>query len=290
MPHPLARTAAFLVAAGLLVAGCSSGPDESASTGASGQQRVTVVVDAYPTAYAAQQIGGDAVDVVLLTEPGVEPHDLELSASQVRQIADADLVAYIPGLVPAVQDAARQEAADRSVDVTTGIQLRPNDPHVWLDPRNVARMGTAIADALTAHGLGAAWATSELTSSTTALDDEFRTALTPCRVRMLVVSHSAFGYLADAYDFQQESIAGPSPEGEPSPEHLAELTRLMNQNGVTTVYFEPLASAESAQALAAETGARTAVLDPIEGSTDGRTYPELMRANLKALTEGQECV
>ena len=73
-----------------------------------------------PPPMPPQQIGGDRVDVVLLTKPGVEPHDLELSADQVRQIADADLVAYIPGLVPAVQDAAKQEAPDRSVDVTIG--------------------------------------------------------------------------------------------------------------------------------------------------------------------------
>lgn len=274
----------------LLLSACSADDAGSAtSPAANGAGRITVVTDVYPTAYAAAQIGGEAVDVVLLTQPGVEPHDLELSADQVRQIADADLVAYIPGLVPAVQDAAQHEAADRAVDVTSKIRLRPDDPHVWLDPRNVSLMGQTIAEALTARQLGSTWASAELDAAMATLDTEFRTALTPCRVRTLVVSHAAFGYLADAYDFEQAAIAGLSPEAEPSPAHLAELTRLVTEKGVTTVYIEPLAPPDAGQALASEAGVRTAVLDPVEGSTDGRSYPELMRANLSALTAGQEC-
>ena len=102
-----------------------------------GDGRPTVVAAFYPLAYAAEQIGGDAIDVIDLTPAGAEPHDLELSPQQVAQIAEADLVLYIPGFQPAVDEAVAQQAGDRAVDVTQGIDMIPGDPHVWLDPLNM---------------------------------------------------------------------------------------------------------------------------------------------------------
>jgi len=295
------------VVAGLvLLAACSAGSD-TGSPPASGQaspgaaDRITIVTDVYPSTFAAEQVGGDRVEVVQLTSPGVEPHDLELSPAQIRQIAQADLVAYVPGLIPAVDAAVEQEAADRAVDLTTGITrlsgdghsddggpARP-DPHVWMDPRNMAAMGRAVADGLERRGLGSDWASERLDASMASLDEQFRTELASCRVRPLVVSHEAFGYLAAAYGFEQHGISGLSPEAEPSPAKMAEIAALVRDEGVRTIYFEALASPESAKAIAAETGAATAMLDPIEGSTDGLPYDQLMRRNLATLATGQVC-
>jgi zinc transport system substrate-binding protein len=269
-----------LVLAGLT--GCG-GSGDGAEPG-----RITIVADAYPTAYAAEQVVGDDVDVLLLTQPGVEPHDLELTAEQVRQVADADLVAYIPGLVPAVAQAAQAEAPDRIVDMTAGIDLREGDPHIWLDPMNMATMGRTIAAAVTDKGLAEA-DDSTLKTAMTALDKDYRERLAACQVRTLIVAHAAFGYLTDAYGFTEEGISGNSPEAEPSPARLKELTGMIRSEGITTIYTEPLATPAAADTLASETGAATAVLDPIEGATGGLTYEQLMRANLNALYAGQDC-
>lgn len=290
--RPTPRHGLALLAATALLAACGQAqPEASGST-----DRVTIVADVYPTAFAASAIGGDAVEVVLLTQPGVEPHDLELTPEQVRQIADADLVAHVPGLIPAVAEAAAAEAPDRTVDVTAGIVRATSsdgspsgDPHVWLDPRSMTAMGDAIARALSEHDLGSGWDTAGLAGQMEALDADYHEALGQCRIRPLVVTHEAFGYLADAYGFEQHALSGMSPEAEPSPARLADIARLVREQGVTTVYHEALVSPEAAEALARETGARTAVLDPIEGSTDGRSYPDLMRANLEALVAGQDC-
>lgn len=264
------------------LAGCSSN-DSGLEPG-----RTTVVVDAYPTAYAAEQVLGDDIAVVTLTKPGVEPHDLELTAEQVRQVADADVVAYIPGLAPAVEQAAKREAGDRSVNVAAGVDLRPGDPHIWLNPLNMATMGENIAQAVTDQGLadvtGAA-----LTEQMTDLDESFRTQLRPCRIRTFIVSHAAFGYLGDAYGLTQQGVAGNSPEAEPSPARLKELSALIRAQGITTLYTEPLAPPAAVDVLAAETGTTTAVLDPVESATGGLTYLQLMRANLKNLHDGQDC-
>jgi zinc transport system substrate-binding protein len=150
-------------------------------------------------------------------------------------------------------------------------------------------MGRTIAAALTARGLGTQWDTAGLDAAMAALDEEFRAGLAACTVKPLVVSHAAFGYLADAYGFEQHGIAGLSPDAEPSPNKLAELSALVRDEGVTTVYFESLASPDAAQAIAAETGVRTAMLDPIEGNTDDQGYEAIMRANLAAIEQGQGC-
>ena len=284
---PVRRATVLAVASlGLALAGCG---------GSSATDRPTVVAAFYPLAYAAEQVGGDAIDVIDLTPAGVEPHDLELTAQQVAQIAEADLVLYIPGFQPAVDEAVAQQAGDRALNVTQGIDMIPGDPHVWLDPANMtiigkdiaARLGASFPDLASASEAGA----SRLADSMSALNDEWTAGTAPCRIRDLVVSHEAFGYLATAYGFAQVGIAGLSPEAEPSPARLAEVTALVRDKGITTIYYETLVDPKVAETIAAETGATTAVLDPLEGLPEGSTgdYVTVMQDNLAQVRAGQDC-
>ena len=73
---------------------------------------------------------------------------------------------------------------------------------------------------------------------------------------------------------------------------LRDLAAHVRQHGVSTIYSETLVSPALAETLGRETGARVAVLDPLEGITDasaGEDYLEVMRANLATLRAGQEC-
>ena len=284
---PVRRVTVLAVAAlGLALAACG---------GSSATDRPTVVAAFYPLAYAAEQVGGDAIDVIDLTPAGVEPHDLELTAQQVAQIAEADLVLYIPGFQPAVDEAVAQQAGDRALNVTQGIDMIPGDPHVWLDPANMTIIGNDIAARLSASfpdlaGVSDAGA-SRLAESMSALNDEWTAGTATCRIRDLVVSHEAFGYLAAAYGFAQVGIAGLSPEAEPSPARLAEVTALVRERGITTIYYETLVDPKVAETIAAETGATTAVLDPLEGLPEGYAgdYVSVMQDNLAQVRAGQDC-
>jgi zinc transport system substrate-binding protein len=109
------------------------------------------------------------------------------------------------------------------------------------------------------------------------------------------VSHAAFAYLARRYRLEQlpiiESLA---PDVEPTLAALAALTRHARRVGVTHVFFETLVSAKVADTLAREVGAKTLVLDPIEGLTreqpqHGAGYIELMDANLANLRTALGC-
>jgi zinc transport system substrate-binding protein len=66
----------------------------------------------------------------------------------------------------------------------------------------------------------------------------------------------------------------------------------VQEEGITTVFTETLASPALARTLADEVGVRTAVLDPIEGLTEATAdedYFSLMTANLAALRRANGC-
>jgi zinc transport system substrate-binding protein len=294
-----------LAACAVLLAACSSTPAGAPTPSGSGPR---VVAAFYPLAYAAEQVAGDAARVELLTPPGVEPHDLELSAAQVAQIAEADLVLYVPGFQPAVDEAVAQQAADRAVDVTRGLATLSGahedgadhggeavDPHVWLDPANMALIGQTVADRLGAlapqDAPRFAQGASALAGRMQALTDEYGQSLANCRTRKLVVSHEAFAYLAKAFGLEQVGISGLSPDAEPSPARLREVADLVRANGVTTIYSETLVDPRVAETIAGETGASVAVLDPLEGLQPDSTesYETVMQRNLSTLVDGQGC-
>jgi zinc transport system substrate-binding protein len=260
-----------------------------AAAGGSGRERV--VASFYPLAYAAEQIGGPTVDVENLTPPGAEPHDLEVSPQDVADLRSADLVLLLgSGFQPQLEDAAGNgDRVLRLLD-TPGLDVHPNDdPHVWLDPVRYAHVAARIGEAL-----GRPAAAARLDQRLDDLDDEFRTGLAHCQRHEIVTSHEAFGYLAERYGLEQLAITGLSPEAEPEPRKLQDVVDLVRQRSITTIYFETLVSPRIAETVADETGAKTAVLDPIEGLTEDEAaqdddYFTLMRKNLAALREGLGC-
>ena len=261
----------------------------SAAGDASGKE--SVVASFYPLAYAAEQVGGASVAVRNLTPPGSEPHDLEVSPKTVAEIRDADLVLLLGrDFQPQLEEAAGEgDNVLRLLD-TPGLAVHPNeDPHVWLDPLRYAKIVGRIGEAL-----GNEAAAERLADRLRALDDEFRRGLSTCERQDTVTSHEAFGYLAERYGLRQIAITGLSPEAEPEPGKLQEVVDLVRERGVTTIYFETLVSPRIAETVARETGAETAVLNPIEGLTEddvaqGDDYFSLMRENLRTLQRGLGC-
>lgn len=261
------------------------------STASPGDGTVRVVGASFPIAEAAERIGGDRVIVVDLTPPGGEPHDLEPTPEQIQAVAEADVVFWIGGgFQPAVERLATRRSSG-SVNLVSG-----NDPHVWLDPVAWRDAAGEIAESLSeADPAGAASYAANATAyraELSAIDADYRAGLRDCASRVLVTAHRAFGALAARYGLELHAIAGLSPEGEPSPARLAELRRLVRERGVTTIFTEPLAPARIAGALARETGAAVATLDPIESreaTGRPRTFLALMLENLAAIRKALRC-
>lgn len=300
-----------VAASSLLLAACTS------STSSDSGADLEVSAAFYPLAYVAQTVGGDHVKVTSLAGPGVEPHDLELSPAAVRDLGDSDVVLFIGEFQAAVDDAISTTGA-HSFDAASVVNLHEaheeeghdeeageeghddeghdhgsKDPHFWLEPALLATYAEAVGEEFAS--LDAANAADyrahakELAASLNSLDEEFVTGLATCERRDIVTSHEAFGYLAEAYDLTQVGLAGLDPEAEPSPARLREVKDLIEQTGATTVFTEALVSPKVAEALAADAGAQTAVLDPIESVADGDDYIKVMTRNLEALRTALAC-
>ncbi len=365
MTHsPRLRSRPLALAA--LVAVGATGLAACGSASAEGGDGLQVVVGAYPLQFVAERVGGDAVDVVNLTPPGAEPHDLELAPRDVGRVVDADLVLVVPGLQPALDDAAAERDPAGVVDLTADVALLAagesedgehahedgehahedgehahedgehaheegegaheegaseegaheegaseegaseedheghdhgaEDPHFWLDPTRLADAADSLAATLAERSPEQADGFTERADALRAdleeLDGRFADGLAQCTSRELVTAHTAFAYLADRYDLHQVGVTGISPEQEPTPGQLTSVTEFVREHGVTTIFTETLVSPEVAEVVAAETGAGTAVLDPIEGLNDdsaGEDYLQVMDANLESLRTGLGC-
>ncbi len=269
----------------------------------------TVVASFYPLYFIAERVAGRYNHVVDLTPPGVEPHEYELSVRQVAEIDNARVGFYERGVAPSVDQAMDNDSPDHRLDVTDVVHLAApvsgsgvestsddRDPHFWQDPSLMAEAATAFADTMAkadpAHAAYYRTQGRRLAGDLHRLDTAYADTLATCRIRTVVVSHDAFEYAARRYHLDVVPIAGIEPDAEPSFQRLHDLANLIRDRGVTTVFFETLASPQLAESLAGDVGVRTAVLDPIEGLTSAdpdATYLTLMRQNLAALAKAGDC-
>jgi zinc transport system substrate-binding protein len=291
----------------LLAAGCGGGTPATDSAGRS-SGRLSIVTAFYPFAFVAERVAGDHAAVSSLTQPGAEPHDLELTPRQVGSLSTADLVVYEKSFQPAVDQAVDQSGAVSVLDTATVVPLEPLDtppeghegggldPHVWLDPTNVARIATEVSGRLVdldpVHAADYQANARRLAGELAAVDAEFRSGLAHCTRTDVITTHAAFGYLARRYGLTQIGITGISPDAEPSPARVAKVQREAADHGVTTIFYETLVSPAVARSIAGDLGLSTDVLDPVEGITAesrGQDYLAVMRSNLTALEKANGC-
>lgn len=305
-----------LAVSALTLAGCGN-------AGTADAEGVQVLASIYPLAYVATQVGGDLVTVSTATPAGTDPHSVELSPRQLRDIGEADLVVYLGGFQTAVDEAVDERAPEHALDVATVADLRPLpdgaadghsdedehaeedehadedehgglDPHFWLDPERLTAVARTVAETLAQVDPDNADTyranADALAEDLAALDTELATGLGSCESDVVVTSHAAFGYLADRYDLRQVSVSGIDPEGEPSPARIREVREAIGDLGVTAVFTEPLADPAVAATLAEDLGVEVLQLDPLDShDEDGPDYREVMAANLKALRTGLGC-
>ena len=167
------------------------------------------------------------------------------------------------------------------------------DPHFWLDPDRMIKVAEALEasfakiDPANANDYKAGL--DKLKTALTNLDTQYSTGLSTCQRTTFVTSHAAFGYMADRYKLTQTSISGIDPETEPSPAELANIKSVVQSTGTTTIFTEELVSPTTAQAIAAETGAGTDVLSPLESKPESGDYTDAMTTNLDRLKVALAC-
>lgn len=310
--------------AAVMLAGCSKKPDDSASTGAGSTgsstasstststsadttaqaaegKKLKVMTSFYPVYDFAVKIGGDKADVTNMVPAGMEPHDWEPAATDIKNLEQADLFVYSGA---DMEDWTQKVLASLenkklvSVEASDGIKLRKGhsegtyDPHVWLYPLNAKKEMENIKDAyIKADPANKDYYENNYKTYAEKfdqLDKEYKDTLAALPHKDIVVSHEAFGYLCDAYGLTQMGIEGLTPDSEPDPARMADIIDFVKKNNVKVIFFEELASPKVAKAVSSDTGASVAVLNPLEGLTDaeissGQDYFSVMESNLKQL-------
>ena len=294
-----------IIGVGVFMSGCGAAEQaDTSSDNSHTEETIKVVTTFYPMYDFTKNVAQDLAEVSLLLPAGTEVHDFEPSAKDVAEIQEAAVFIYnseeMETWVPSVLDTIDSTEV-LVIDASEGITLIENeaveehndsdhehaehthdhdeegqeehshaiDPHIWLDhvlaqeEVNTIKEGLIEADPENEEGYEVN--ADAYNQKLEALDQAYRGAFQEAENRTFVTQHAAFAYLAQQYDLNQVSIAGLSSEEEPSPAKLAELSELVDQEGMEYIYFEDNSSSKIAEALASEVGVELALLSPLEG-------------------------
>ena len=316
------KLSAVLLATSFALAGCTGGKTANTTEKKDGG-KIKVYASFYPMYDFAKKIGGDKVEVTNLVPAGTEPHDWEPSAKDLAKISESDILVYsgagMESWIDKVDQATKGSKLVK-VEASKGIDLIKSehhhdhedakekdhedaheehdhgeyDPHVRLAPQNAKIQMKNIKDALVkADPNNKDYYEKNFETYSKKIDDldsKFSTSLKNTKSKNIVVSHEAFGYLCKAYGIKQIGIEGLSPDSEPDAARMAEVTKFAKENKVKYIFFEELVSPKVAETIAKEIGAKTAVLNPLEGLSEdqlkaGEDYLSIMESNLKVLLE-----
>jgi zinc/manganese transport system substrate-binding protein len=291
-------TLLVVVLAATALSGCGNGGGGSGSG-------VTVVATTTQVADFVRNVGGRRVDVHQILKPNADPHEYEPRPSDVKSVADAQLVVRSGGDVDDwLQEVIDNAGADVPVlTLSEHVRTRKDDagdvdPHWWQDPRNAELAVQAIHGALASADPAGAAAyrrnaaryldrLRRLDRQTAACIDRI-----PRRLRKLVTTHDALGYYAARYGLEVIGAVIPSlsTQAQPSAGDIQRLVDQIERTGVKAIYPESSINPKLEQAIARESGATTGAplwadtLGP-EGST-GATYIDSIAANTAAIVDG----
>lgn len=267
--------------------------------------KISIAASFYPLGEFARKVGGELVDVKVITPAGAEPHDYEPTPQDIVAVRNSKIFLYQGGgLDPWAERLESELESEGVVVVNIGSNFNLSaengkvDPHIWLDPvmasEEVYVIREALVEADPAHEDIYKTNADKFIKELELLDNKYRQQLSSCVQKDIIVSHGAFGYLGKRYGFNVISVLGISPEEEPSAQKIGELTKIVEEKNIGYVFFETLVSPKLAETIASETGAQTAVLDPIEGIAEedlkaGENYLSLMENNLDNLKKALQC-
>ena len=218
---------------------------------------------------------------------------------QIKEVQNANIVVYNGADMEHWIDKLLETIDKKEVDIINSSEFvelvklegRP-DPHIWLDPLNMDKIGLEIKNSLVKMDeknqefYEKNYA--ELSSKLQKLNEEYEAVLKDKKRDTILVSHSAFTYITEKYDIEQISVTGISPEEEPSPKVISELIDIAKTKELEYIFLETLASPKTADIIAEEAKLEVLTLNPLEGLTkkeenNGEDYISIMEKNLENL-------
>lgn len=278
-----------------------------------------VVTSFYPLYFFTNEIAKDKINISNITPSGSEPHEYEPTPIDMTNIENSDLVILNGGGLESWGENIKinlNKSKTKIVSVGDNLFVKKNDknhkeneggenhhhggldPHIWLSPilaiQIVDKIESELSQIDTENQEYYKSNAHILKEKLSKLDGEFKDGLKTCVNKNIITSHAAFYYLASTYGLNQISIAGLSQEEEPSSKEMTEIVKFAKSNNVKYIFFESLISPKLSLTIAREIGAKTLLLNPIEGLTieeikSGKDYFSEMNNNLINLKIALEC-
>lgn len=267
----------FILILSLFLVGCHTLPES---------KKQVVFVSIAPLKYVVEQILDTAAfRVEVLVPETASPESYEPTVQQIRRLADAqacisvgliDFEQVLAGKIEAIAPNTAQLNLAASDPVDGWGQSEPlrqqhghhhaYDPHIWLSPQRVGRMGREIAaflgelhpDSASVYQARAGHFAERIDT----LDRYIRQAVSGAGRKGFAIGHPSLGYFADDYGLQQIVI---EEEGkEPSVQRMKQLSDSLRRQGIRTILYQRQTSDAAARTIARElTGGRTTVFDPL---------------------------
>ena len=256
-------------------------------------------------------IAGQNAEVVQLLGKDAGPHDFQLSPSDVKKLAEADLFIINGAGIEDWLDDLVKKSGNKDlviVDTSKGVDLVESpeevaiagghghhhhhgdggNPHIWLDPviaqKQAANIVAALQKADPANAAAYAENGAAYAAELEALDAEYRATLAPLPNKNLVSFHDAFPYLSARYGLNYVGAIAEFPEKDPTPRQLASLVDKIRELQVGVLFAETGYAPGLLEKIAKETGAKVSSLDTLEvGQGGAKAYLERMRKNLSSL-------
>src|SRR5438093_115308 len=226
----------------------------------------------------AEELGGDKVSVYTATNGLQDPHHIEAKPSLIARARNADLVVatgaelevgWLPLVLqqagnPKVQPGQRgyfeATAFVTTIERPTRLDRAEGDvhpqgnPHIQTDPRNIARVATALAQRLAQiDPPNAAYYEARYKSFSdkwTAAIARWEGAAAPLKGTPIIVQHKGFPYLSGWLGLKEVAALEPKPGIEPTTAHLSDVLATVQQQPVKMVIRAAYQSERASQWIA----------------------------------------
>jgi manganese/iron transport system substrate-binding protein len=294
----LATFAKLVLMVGLLVA--------TASNAAADDDRLKVATSFTIIADLAQNVAGDAADVVSITRPGAEIHNYQPTPRDLLRVRDADLLLWnglglerwfeqFMSRVKSATDVVVSEGVEE-IPISQGPYRNKANPHAWMSPTDVQiyieniRKAMVEADPSNAdvYNANAAAYTKQIQDLVDPLKERLDSI--PESKRFLATSEGAFSYLARDFGLQEIYLWPINADAQGTPQQVRQLIDAIRDNEIDAVFSESTVSDKPARQVARETGASYGGVLYVDSlsEADGPvpTYIDLLRITVETVVTG----
>ena len=279
-------------------------------------KRLSVSVSSFALYDITRAIAKHSINVTNILPFGVDPHSYEPTPRTMANIEKSALVIYSgSGLEPWTHNYTFKQ---KVLNISKLVHLRELseeeehehhhasehedesgiDPHYWLSIENMKIATSAITkELITLKPENKALYTkreSEYIKGLETLEVQYRDSLKSCKQKSIVVSHNAYGYLAQEFGFEVISLSGLSPEAQTDAKSMQKIIETIKKQKISLLFGESFANTKTMQSIANEVDLKVETLDALGNITademqQNLSYKDIMQMNLHKITKALEC-